>query len=117
MDAVRRLRMLEWTFESRKSHRDGFNAVDVDVVFARPGSTQVWRVRAFWRGGNRWCFAPPAAGTSTYRLEDVWQLHYSDAAAEQNFAAARIAELDERTAHWIHRRSSCRLSYAAPLRE
>ena len=34
-------------------------------------------------------------------LEDAWQLHRSDAAQEQNFPAARIANLDESTAHWI----------------
>ena len=34
-------------------------------------------------------------------LEDVWQLHWSQPAGEKNFAAARIANLDESTAHWI----------------
>jgi beta-lactamase superfamily II metal-dependent hydrolase len=34
-------------------------------------------------------------------LEDVWQLHRSDAAGGANFAAERIANLDEGTAHWI----------------
>jgi len=34
-------------------------------------------------------------------LEDVWQVHRSEAAGEQNFAAERIANLDESTAHWI----------------
>ena len=34
-------------------------------------------------------------------LEDVWQLHRSEAAGKANFAAARIANLDESTAHWI----------------
>lgn len=34
-------------------------------------------------------------------LEDVWQLHRSEAAADRNFAAERIANLDESTAHWI----------------
>jgi competence protein ComEC len=34
-------------------------------------------------------------------LEDVWQLHHSDAAGDKNFPAERIANLDESTAHWI----------------
>ena len=34
-------------------------------------------------------------------LEDVWQLHASEAAGEQNFPAERIANLDETTGHWI----------------
>lgn len=34
-------------------------------------------------------------------LQDVWQIHRSEAAGDQNFAAERIANLDEGTAHWI----------------
>jgi competence protein ComEC len=34
-------------------------------------------------------------------LEDVWQLHRSEAAGEANFAEDRIANLDESTAHWV----------------
>jgi len=34
-------------------------------------------------------------------LEDVWQLHWSKKAGDSNFAADRIANLDESTAHWI----------------
>jgi beta-lactamase superfamily II metal-dependent hydrolase len=34
-------------------------------------------------------------------LEDVWQLHRSEAAGDSNFLAERIANLDESTAHWI----------------
>jgi hypothetical protein len=34
-------------------------------------------------------------------VEDVWQLHRSEAAGGDNFADDRIANLDERTAHWI----------------
>lgn len=34
-------------------------------------------------------------------LEDVWQLHRSDSAGEENFADERIANLDESTAHWV----------------
>jgi competence protein ComEC len=34
-------------------------------------------------------------------LEDVWQLHRSEAAGDKNFPAERIANLDESTAHWV----------------
>jgi beta-lactamase superfamily II metal-dependent hydrolase len=34
-------------------------------------------------------------------LEDVWQLHRSEASGEENFPAEHIANLDESTAYWI----------------
>ncbi|MFL6606260.1 MAG: ComEC/Rec2 family competence protein [Steroidobacteraceae bacterium] len=34
-------------------------------------------------------------------LEDVWQLHRSEAAGDSNFPTERIANIDESTAHWI----------------
>lgn len=34
-------------------------------------------------------------------LADVWQIHKSEAAAEQNFADDHIANLNEKTTHWI----------------
>ncbi len=34
-------------------------------------------------------------------LEDVWQLHRSEAAGGANFAAGQIANLNESTSHWI----------------
>jgi competence protein ComEC len=34
-------------------------------------------------------------------LEDVWQVHRSEAAGDQNFASERIANLGQSTAHWI----------------
>lgn len=34
-------------------------------------------------------------------VEDVWQLHRSEAAGDKNFPAEYIANLDESTAHWI----------------
>jgi len=34
-------------------------------------------------------------------LEDVWQLHRSAVAGDSNFAEAYVANLDERTSHWI----------------
>jgi hypothetical protein len=40
------------------------------------------------------------------RLADVWQLHRSEAAGGDNFEDERIANLDERTAHWIKLRAN-----------
>jgi competence protein ComEC len=34
-------------------------------------------------------------------LEDVWELHRSEVAGDKNFAAERVANPDESTAHWI----------------
>ena len=34
-------------------------------------------------------------------LEDVWQLHASEAAGDENFPSARIANPDESTAYWV----------------
>ena len=34
-------------------------------------------------------------------LEDVWQLHRSEAAGSENFPVERIANLNEGTAHWL----------------
>jgi competence protein ComEC len=34
-------------------------------------------------------------------LEDVWQVHASEAAGDQNFSPERIANFDETTGHWI----------------
>jgi len=34
-------------------------------------------------------------------LQDVWQLHRSEAAGQQNFADEHIANLDESTAYWL----------------
>jgi len=64
-------RMVELTFESRKSYSDPFNDVDVDVVFMKDG--QSWRVPTFWRGGRTWTvrFAPPAPGEYSYHLDST----------------------------------------------
>jgi hypothetical protein len=65
------VRMFEWTFASNKKYRDGFNDVDVDVIFRN--GTDTWRVPAFWRGDDKWTvrFAPPAPGEFQYRLEST----------------------------------------------
>ena len=64
-------RMVELTFQSKKSYVDPFNDVDVDVLFSN--GKQSWRVPAFWRGDNRWTarFAPSTAGEYRYRLEST----------------------------------------------
>lgn len=50
------------------------------------------------KGGSR---AVYAALHDVRGLEDVWQLHRSESAGDQNFASDRIANLDESTADWI----------------
>jgi hypothetical protein len=62
-------RMFEWTFHTQGSYVDPFNDVEVDVVFSR--ARQIWRVPAFWRGGQAWTvrFAPPTPGEYRYRVE------------------------------------------------
>jgi Protein of unknown function (DUF4038)/Domain of unknown function (DUF5060) len=64
-------RIVEWTIVSRKTYKDPFNDVDLDVVFSK--GDQYWRVPAFWRGGSQWTvrFAPPDAGDYTYKLEST----------------------------------------------
>ena len=50
------------------------------------------------KGGSR---AVYAALHEVRGLEDVWQLHRSETAGDQNFASERIANLDESSAYWI----------------
>jgi beta-lactamase superfamily II metal-dependent hydrolase len=38
---------------------------------------------------------------STIGLEDVWQLHWSEAEGAENFSSDRIANLNTQTSHWI----------------
>ncbi len=42
-----------------------------------------------------------AALRQTMGLDDVWQLHRSEAAGDDNVAVDRIANLDDATAHGI----------------
>ena len=35
------------------------------------------------------------------KTEDVWQLHLSAAAGSNNFPAETVANLDEKTSHWL----------------
>src|SRR5688572_2260332 len=62
-------RMFEHSFESPKVYADPFNDVEIDAIFTQ--GRRVWRVPAFWRGGQRWTvrFAPPVTGSFSYRLE------------------------------------------------
>jgi competence protein ComEC len=50
------------------------------------------------KGGSR---AVYEALHQVHGLQDVWQVHRSEAAGDQNFAIDRIANIDESTAHWI----------------
>jgi competence protein ComEC len=50
------------------------------------------------KGGSR---AVYEALHHVQNLQDVWQVHRSEGAGDQNFAVARIANLDESTSHWI----------------
>jgi beta-lactamase superfamily II metal-dependent hydrolase len=50
------------------------------------------------KGGSPESFAALRASSG---IEDVWQLHLSRAKGAENFAAARVANLSETTAHWI----------------
>jgi len=58
----------EWSFSSGKAYADPFNEVEVDVV-VQDGAGRAWRVPAYWAGDQEWRvrFAPPAAGSYTYR--------------------------------------------------
>lgn len=58
----------EWSFRSRKTYRDPFNEVELDIDFTGPdGAT--FRVPGFWAGGMTWRvrFAPPVPGE--YRFQ------------------------------------------------
>jgi len=58
----------EWSFESRKTYRDPFNEVELDVDFTgRDGAG--FRIPAFWAGELTWRvrFAPPTPGLYQYQ--------------------------------------------------
>src|ERR1041384_891767 len=98
-------RMVDWTFESRKSYADPFNDVQVDVVFSKDG--KVWRVPAFWRGGSRWTvrFAPPSPGTYAYRVQSN-----DPANRDLNAMAGRVAITAYRGKNPLFRHGALRVS-------
>ena len=57
----------EFEFTSSKTYADPFNEIELDVIFTGPGN-KVYRVPAFWAGGNEWRvrFAPPEAGDYSF---------------------------------------------------
>ncbi|MDB5300722.1 MAG: alpha-L-rhamnosidase family protein [Phycisphaerales bacterium] len=62
--------MAELSFHSTSPHTDPFNQLEVDAVFT--GKTgAMWRVPAFWDGGDLWKvrFAATDVGSYTYRTE------------------------------------------------
>ena len=61
-------RPVEWTFTSTKTYRDPFSDLDLNITFEGPDKTPM-ALPAFWTGANTWRarFAPPSAGTWTWR--------------------------------------------------
>ena len=64
---VKRNAVCEWGYTSAQMHPDPFNEIEVDVVFSSP-EEKVFKVPAYWAGGQEWRirFAAPTAGTYTY---------------------------------------------------
>ncbi len=60
-------RVSEIDFFSDKSYTNGFNDVNLDVVFTHSDGTEL-KVPAFWNKGKNWMvrFAPPLSGEWTY---------------------------------------------------
>ena len=60
--------MAELSFQTKESYADPFNEIEIDVHFEKNGF--VWKVPAFWRGGNTWAvrFAPPEPGVFSYKI-------------------------------------------------
>lgn len=61
-------RVTEIEFVSDKSYSNGFNDVDLDVVFTHSNGTEL-KVPAFWNKGKNWKvrFAPPLSGEWIFR--------------------------------------------------
>jgi beta-lactamase superfamily II metal-dependent hydrolase len=79
------------------AHHGGADASD-PATFTAIQPRVVMINNALKKGGQRPVFE------SLHRapgLEDVWQLHWSADAAELNFPAASIANVDDSSAHWI----------------
>ena len=66
--------MVEVTFAAEKTYSDPFNKVVLDVLFTDPAG-HVFRVPAFWDGGNIWKarYASPLVGTHSFRSESSTQ--------------------------------------------
>jgi len=60
----------QWGYTSSLSYPDPFNAIELDVLITSP-SKNVWKLPAFWRGGQRWevRFIPEEEGL--YTLETI----------------------------------------------
>ena len=79
------------------THHGGADAADAATFAAfRPRVAILNNGRT--KGGDAPLFAALRASGS---VGDVWQLHRSDAAGDQNYPEDRIANLDESGAHWI----------------
>jgi hypothetical protein len=58
---------IEWSFIPSCKHRDPFNQAEYDVDFTDTQG-RVWRVPAFWRGGQKWSVRFTAPQTGVYRF-------------------------------------------------
>jgi competence protein ComEC len=79
------------------AHHGGADNANAEI-FAAFAPRVVIMNNGFKKGGARETYETLHIVPS---LNDVWQLHRSEAAGEKNFADQRIANIDESTAHWI----------------
>jgi len=79
------------------AHHGGADAADASTLAAFKPRVAILNNGAT-KGGAPEMFASLRRARG---VQDVWQLHRSDARGSENFADARIANLDDRTAHWI----------------
>ena len=82
------------------AHHGGADAADPSTLAAFKPRVAILNNGAT-KGGAPETFANLRRAQGPGSLEDVWQLHRSDTRGSENFADDRIANLDERTAHWI----------------
>ncbi len=79
------------------AHHGGSDAADPATFAAFRPRVAVMN-NGIWKGGAKPTYE---ALHHVSGLEDVWQLHKSASAGDNNFAAPNIANLDESTAYWI----------------
>jgi hypothetical protein len=68
-DTIEMANFMELTFVSHKTYADPFNEIELDVEFKDPQG-QIFKVPAFWAGGNTWRvrYVPAVAGKHSYQL-------------------------------------------------
>ena len=85
------------------AHHGGDDAADLATFSALTPRVAVLN-NGSRKGGGARTFATlhrASADSGRSGIADVWQLHRSSNAGAENFAASRIANLDESTAHWL----------------